>query len=256
MSQSKLPPKVLEAAAKAADGVDIHQSHEDAFLDGVEWLWSHLSEQAPEFDASECSSVFGLAGGVLQLKGARWMFDQMKAREAALRASGRELANIHADLEQRYYLLTKERDELRAEVERLKATYNRRYSENLENDNAELRQERDKLRAEVEELKRNAWNKSDDVLVHENTELTKEVERLKRALAELQDGKETMSRFLHEKRMSAECERTAKLAAALARAIEQRNTYHTICDENDLKPKSLEILDSEIERLKRGERKA
>lgn len=189
MSQSKIPPKVLEAAAKAADGVDIHQPHEDAFLDGVEWLWSHLSEQAPEFDAyaewlcaldskyrnladKNWEYIAGAKAHVISLAGeivsgvARAAFDQMKAREAALRASGQELTDIYMGLEQKHYLLTKERDELRAElkavrhemrmqggaVERMNAAL---ACQTLAEERAlRIAQERDAALAEVERLKR------------------------------------------------------------------------------------------------------
>jgi hypothetical protein len=197
MSQSKLPPKVLEAAEAAAykqmetfrqfrqnDHLHPWVAFRIGVVAGVEWLWSHLSERADDFD--EAAALAWVAqtptrevfvNAFTQKENAmvlacRWQFDQMKAREAALRAE----------------------IELRKQTERMIA--------------AELDATLS-CQALAEERALRIAQERDAALA--------EVERLKRELAELQDGKETMSRFLHEKRMSAECERSAKLRAEVER---------------------------------------
>lgn len=118
---TKMIPPTIKAAAEAAAKKLYNGYHQLTWHQGVEWLYAHLTKQAPEFDQGEllrrCGYDDDKTHDVTEeflVKGAKAQHQQSAATIAALRADrDKEAATVD--------YLTKQTKEQHEEITRLKA---------------------------------------------------------------------------------------------------------------------------------------
>lgn len=156
----------------------------------------------------------------------------------------RDCTHIHRADEEIIDRLTKENAELREDLkENQKAVNERGMSIQI------LRQERDELRAKLEAFERD----HDRIYTECLAEIREATARAEKAESEVERLGGEVEDLMHvdywQDRHNIVVKERDRLKRALEKIREQRNVYHTICEENDLTRKPFVELDAEIARI-------